>query len=425
MAITGIERNPARPSVWRLPGFRRLWAGSTVSWFGSEVGELALPLLAILTLGATQVEVGALRAAQLLPFLVATLPLGVVVDRGRRRRMMVGADAARFVLIGAIPVAVWAGVARIELLCVLVFAAGVLTVLYQLADFAFLPGLVGKGRLVDANARLAASQSATEIGGKGLGGLLVDVLSAPVAVLADALSYLASALLLSGVPDADPPAREPAASRSRRQETLEGLRLVFANRYVRPLLGEATTFNLCNEVFVIGLLLYTARDLGLDGFAIGMIFTAGGAGSFLGAALGTRLTRRFGYGAALLATLVAGNSAPLAVLAVTGPGAPTLPVFLATFAVMGFGIALANVHGVSLRQAAVAERLHGRVNAAYRLLSWGAIPVGATIGGLLAAAVGNRSAMVIGAAGIPLATLWVAASPVRSLASIDEAAERA
>jgi hypothetical protein len=133
--------------------------------------------------------------------------------------MMVGADAARFVLIGAIPVAVWAGVARIELLCVLVFAAGVLTVLYQLADFAFLPGLVGKGRLVDANARLAASQSATEIGGKGLGGLLVDVLSAPVAVLADALSYLASALLLSGVPDADPPAREPAAPRSRRQET--------------------------------------------------------------------------------------------------------------------------------------------------------------------------------------------------------------
>ncbi|BCB91853.1 hypothetical protein Psuf_091660 [Phytohabitans suffuscus] len=174
------EGSAPEGTAWANRDFRRLWLGSAVSSFGSEVAELALPLLALVTLSASAAEVGLLRVAQFLPFLLATLPLGVLVDRHRRRRLsfMVGADLGRFALLAVIPLGIWAGVARVELLYVVVFAAGILTVLYQIADFAFLPSLVRTDQLVDANGKIAATQSANEIGGRGLGGLIVQAASA-------------------------------------------------------------------------------------------------------------------------------------------------------------------------------------------------------------------------------------------------------
>lgn len=412
-------------SAWQSASFRRLWLGSTVSWFGSEIGELALPLLALVTLSASAGELGVLRAAQFLPFLLATLPLGVLVDRRRRRPLMIGADAGRFVLVASIPIAVWAGLAGMPLLYLVAFLAGILTVLYQLADFAFLPRVVATEQLVDANGRLAASQSAAEISGKGVGGLIVQVLTAPVAVLVDALSYLVSAVNLSRL-RVDEPARLPAAhpaAGSAWREARGGVRLVTRNRFVRPLLGEATTFNLFNEVFILGLLVYAIRGLGLNAAQLGLVFTAGGVGSFLGAWFGARVTGRFGYGRVLLAALVLGNTAPVAALLPVTVPALALSVLCTAFLVMGVGIGIANVHAVSLRQSAIPGRLHGRVNAGYRLISWGAVPIGAGLGGLLAAQFGGYAAMLVGALGIPLATLWVAASPVPRLATIHDVAD--
>jgi hypothetical protein len=408
-------------SAWRIPNFRRLWVGSTVSWFGSEIGELALPLLAIITLSASAAEVGVLRAAQFLPFLLATLPFGVLVDRRRRLPLMIGADVGRFLLVGAIPVLVWTGVAHIEILYALVLAAGALTVLYQLADFAILPRIVATTDLLDANGKLAASQSAAEISGKGVGGLFVQAVSAPFAVLLDAVSYLLSAVSLRRI-TVDEPSPVPTAGASARRDVVEGLRVVVANRYIRPLLGEATTFNLVNEVFILGLLLWTVRDLDLGPGPLGLIFTAGGAGTFVGAWYGTRIAKRFGYGRALLVTMLVGNTAPLGALLVTGPGAAALPVLCTVFLLIGLGTGLANVHAVSLRQAATPGDLQGRVNAAYRLFSWGAIPIGAALGGVLAGLVGGHAAMVVGACGIPLATVWVAASAIPRLKTIHDAA---
>lgn len=401
--------------------FRRLWFGSTISWFGSEIGELALPLLAIVTLAATPAEMGMLRGVQFLPFLLATLPLGVLVDRRRRRPLMIGADVGRFLLVGAIPVAVWADFAGMELLYVLVFLSGILTVLYQLADFAFLPRIVQPEQLIDANGRLAASQSAAEISGKGLGGLLVQALSAPLAVLADAITFLASAVNLGRLRTTEPPAAAPAEHRSPWREALDGIGVVVRNRYVRPLLGEATTFNFFNEVFILGLLLYSVRDLGMNPAQIGLVFTAGGVGSFLGAWFGARVTGRYGYGRVLLVTLILGNTAPAAVAVAGGTVATALAVLVVAFFVMGVGIGIANVHAVSLRQTAVPEHLHGRVNAGYRLISWGAIPLGASVGGWLAGTAGSHQAMLVGALAIPLATVWVAASPIPRLRTIGDA----
>lgn len=410
-------------SAWSDPDFRRLFRASAVSVFGSEIGELALPLLAIITLTATPTEVGFLRAAQFLPFLVATLPLGMLVDRHARRPLMMRADIGRFLLIAAIPISVWLGAAEVELLYVVVFAAGCLTVLYQLSDFAYLPDLVPASRIVDANSKLSAVHSANEIAGKGVGGVIVHVLTAPFAVLLDAFTYLLSAFELSRIRAVEQ-VSPPQHTASRFREAVTGLVAAWRHRYIRPLLLEATTFNFFNEIFVLGLLLYAVRGLELDAATIGLIFVGGGIGSFFGAWFGPRLTHQFGYGRVLLATMAVGNAAPMAAVLTRAEPVISLAVLIATFAVMGVGIGIANVHAVSLRQMAVAEDLRGRVNAGYRLVSWSVLPFGAIIGGVLASSLGAFPAMLIGAFGVPLATMWVLFSPIPRLREIGDAMEQ-
>jgi predicted MFS family arabinose efflux permease len=426
MAMTKVRSTTS--SAWSNPNFRRLWLASTVSSFGSEVAELALPLLALLTLSASPAEVGLLRVAQFLPFLLATLPLGLLVDRRRRHRLslMMGADLGRFALVATIPITVWVGVARIELLYVIVFAAAILTVLYQIADFAFLPSVVEQHQLVDANGKIAASQSANEIGGRGLGGLLIQAISAPVAVAVNAVAFLGSAISLSRISvrteDVADQEELPSSRGRAWREVAGGLRVAVRDRYVRALLGEATTFNVFNEIFILGLLIYAVRDLGLSAAAIGLVFTAGGIGSFTGAWFGARVTGRFGYGRVLLVTLIVGNAAPIGTAFAGGSPGKTLALLCTIFAIMGVGIGIANVHAVSLRQTAVREDLRGRVNAAYRLISWGAIPLGAATGGVVATQASAQVAMITGAVGMSLATLWVAFSAVPRLRTIEDAA---
>ena len=419
--------DPPPAPAWSNPNFRRLWRGSAASTLGTEIAELALPLFALVTLSASAAQASTLRVAQFLPFLLATLPAGLLVDRFRRARLrlMIGADMGRAFLVALIPLAAWTGTASMQGLYLVVFAAALLTVVFQVADFAVLPAVVAEDQLVDANGKLSATQSASEIGGRGVGGLLVQVLSAPAALVLNALGYLVSALSLSRIrlTGADAPPDGPPETRgSAWRDALAGVGLAIRHRYVRPLLGEAATFNLFNEAFILGLMLYAVRDAHLNPLAIGAVFTAGGVGSFGGAWFGARFTKRFGYGRVLLVTLLLGNGAPLGVLLADRAGTGLLPLLCAVFVVMGVGIGIANVHAVSLRQAAVPENLRGRVNAAYRLISWGAVPVGAAIGGVIATQADPFTAMAVGAVGISLATLWVALSRVPSLATIHDAA---
>ena len=410
-------------TAWTDRNFRRLWVGSSASWFGAEIGELAIPLLALITLSATPGEMGLLRTMQFLPFLLATLPLGVVVDRCRKRPLMIGADLGRFVLIGGIPVLIWVGAGHIELVYAFVFAAATLTVLYQLSDFAFLPRVVTSERLLDANGKLTATSSAAEIGGKGLGGLLVQALTAPFAVLFNAVGYLVSAFAISRI-DVDERI-ERKADRSAWREVAEGLRIVARNKYLRPLLSESTNYNLFFELFFVGLMIFAVRDIGLSPALIGLAFTIGAVGTFLGAWFGARVAGRFGYGRVLLVTFLVGNSASVLLVLLNDKG--TAMVILASvFFLMGLGTGIANVHATSLRQTVIPSALHGRVNAAYRMVSWGAVPIGASLGGLIATQFSAHTAMLVGALGIPLGTIWIAASAipkVRSIADVQLGAE--
>lgn len=408
-----------RRRAWPDANFRRLWVGSSASWFGAKIGELALPLLALITLSATPGELGLLRVLQFLPFLLFTLPFGVVVDRCRKRPLMIGADLGRFVLVAAIPVGIWLGAGRIELVYAIVFAASVLTVLYQLCDFAFLPHVVESGVLLDANSKLTATQSAAEIGGKGLGGLLVQAFTAPFAVLVNATGYLASAIAIARIDATEPPRRAPA--RPAWRDVADGIRVAARDKYLRPLVAESTTFNFFFELFLVGLMAYAVRDLAMSPALIGLAFTIGACGTFLGAWFGARATGRYGYGRVLLVTILVGNSASVLLILFTDRST-AMAVLSPVFFLMGLGTGVANVHATSLRQTVVPNALQGRVNAAYRMVSWGAVPLGAGLGGTIAAQTGPHAAMLVGALGIPTGTIWIAMSAIPRLRTIEDAA---
>ena len=419
-----VTADTSAAKAWANRNFRWIWAASTASFFGSEIGEIALPLLALITLDASATQISFLRAMQFAPFLLATMPFGVLVDRHRRRPLMIGADLGRFLLTAAIPLTIWAGVQSMGLIYGLVFGIGTLTVLYQVAEFAFQPLAVTIRQLPDANAKIVATQQAASIGGRGLGGLFVSALTAPAAIAVNAVTYLLSAASLSRATVAESRPVPGERVTTAWGEVKEGVRITLANRIVRGLLGEATTYNFFNEIFMLGLTIYAIRHLHLGAAGLGLILMVGGFGSFLGAWFGTRATARFGYGRVLLATLIVGNGVQAAaVLSIHGgPGALTL--LSAIFLISGVGIGVANSHAVTVRQLALPEQARGRVNAAYRLVSWGVIPIGAIAGGVIAQQYGPWSAELVGGIGVALATVWVAFSPVPRLRSVEDAALR-
>lgn len=407
-------------TAWRAPQFRKVWAAGLFSGVGAEVGELALPALALITLGGTAAEASWVRAALLAPFLLVTLWVGVVVDRRRRRPLMVAADVGRGAILAVLCVLAVLGWLTIPMLVAATFALGTLTVLYQLADFSFLPQIVGEHQLVDANAKVSATQSAVSIAGSGVGGTLVQLLTAPIAVAANAVGYLSSALFILRVRAVEePPPR--SARKSAFREAQAGLRVLASHRVLRALVAEASVWNFGNEVFMLALTVHVLNRVAAGPFVLGVMVTCGGLGAFVGSLLSARLTARFGYGRSLVTSMLVGNSAPLAgVLAAVASPRSAVVLLSVAFALSGIGIGIANSQSTAIRQIAIGADLRGRVNAGYRLLSWGSLSVGALLGGLLTTALGPWPAAVVGTLLMALATVPVACSPVRRVSLLDE-----
>lgn len=408
-----------RASAWASKDFRALWRASALSVAGSEVGEIALPVLALLVLDASATELSWVRMALFAPFLLLTLPLGVLVDRHPGLRLMILADAARGLLLLTVAGLALTGGLGVPILVALVAVLGACTVLHGLADFSLLPQLLTPGQLPDGNARLTATHSSLGVAGQGVGGALVQVVTAPWAVVVNGATYLGSALLLRRVSTVTD--RPPRTEGSGLQVAWSGLQALRRHRAVRALAVEATIWNLGNEVLILSITILVLRTYDLGPLALGLVLMAGGVGAATGSAMSARLTRAVGYGPGLITALAVGNTAPLAVRAFTA-GTPGRVVVLAlTFLVSGLGIGVANSQAVTVRQLAVPEGLRGRVNAAYRFLSWGALAVGALTAGQLVAALGTHRAAVIGAAVMACATIPVVLSPVRRMRStLDE-----
>lgn len=407
-------------SVWRNPNFRRVWGAGAISTIGNEVGELALPILALVTLGATATELSWIRAATFLPYLLLTMWLGVVVDRRRRRPLMIMAEGVSAVLLLGIAGTALVGWLQVPALIAATFVLGSLAVLHMLADFSFLPKVVTADQLPQANAHVTATQSTIGVAGNGVGGALVQVLTAPVAVALNGLSRLGAALLLVRVRTLEQP--PPPQTDGIARQAKEGMTSMLRHRTVRALAGEATCWNLGNEMFILALtvLIVTKRSDGA--LALGLVLMAGGVGAVLGASVSDRLTRRYGYGHSLIAAMLLGNTAPLVgVLAAADiPSTPSLVVLAVAFLASGIGVGVANSQAVTVRQLTVPEDLRGRVNAAYRLLSWGALSIGAMTAGLAVSLLGLRMTALLGATLMAIATLPVIFSPVRHMRDLDD-----
>jgi MFS family permease len=413
-----VRAAPARPSaepgLWRNGDFVRLWSAQTISLFGSQVTEFALPLVAIITLAASATEAGLVATARFLPFLLLTIFMGVLVDRSRRLPILVTTNAGRAVLLGLIPLLALVGGLGIPVLLVIAFAVGVLTVAFDLAYLSYLPSLVDRRLLVKANGALETSYSTAEFGGPALGGVLVQVFSAPLAILVDAISYVASAALLRTIRTRET-RPEPAESGRVLADIREGLAFVFRNRYLRALATQAAVWNLFNQVFLLGVMLYTLRELDLSPFFLGLFFSVGSAGGVVGGLMAERWTRRFGFGVGLLTAMTIDSLAPALVPLAGGPEPLVLATMLVAAFLWGWGLIVSNVNVVTLRQSVTPNRLLGRMTASYRLLSWGGIPIGAATGGVLADWIGFRAALVVAAIGMALSMLAILLSPLPRL----------
>jgi MFS family permease len=396
------------------PGFNAFWAGQSISLVGSQVTALALPLTAVLTLGASATELGALQAARSLPFLVLALPVGILADRVRRRPLLIGADLGRAIAIAAVPLAAMLGALRIELLYVVAFVAGALTVVFDVAYVAVVPSLVKTQELVSANARLLASSSIAEVGGPALAGQLVHALGAPFAMLVDAVSFAAGGLSIALIRRGEPapPAR---GDRAIRTELREGLEAAFGNPYVRAIGAMAATYNLIETSILTLLIPFVIRELGFDPAALGLVLGTGAIGALVGAVLAGPLGRRLGVGPAIVVAMLVECCAFVPIGALDGPSLWTAGILAAALFANGFGLAISNVHSMSVRQTVTASGLLGRMNAGYRFLVTGTVPLGALVGGALGEAIGLRSSLFCLGLALPLSVLWIAASPLPRL----------
>lgn len=411
---------PAPATLWRHRDFVKLWVAQTISVFGTGFTQLALPLIAVTLLGATPAQMGFLGTAEFLPFLLLGLVAGVWVDRWPRRPVLIVGDVGRALVLATIPLAALAGVLGMPQLYVVGFLAGVLTVFFDVAYQAYLPALVERRRLVEGNSRLEASRSIAQVSSPGIAGVVIQLFSASVAIVLDALSYLASALFIGRIRQQegrpDPSGRRPMVA-----EVREGLGVVFGSRLLRSIAGCTGTSNFFSHVWGVLIILFAVRELSLTAATIGVVFSVGNVGALLGAFVAGRVGRRLGVGPTIILTSL-GAALGFAPLVFATPRT-AVPLLIAGGLISGFSNVVYNVTQVSLRQAITPHRLQGRMNATMRFVVWGTIPLGSLAGGALGELLGLRPAITVGVAGGLLAFLWVFFSPVRSLRRMPEPIE--
>jgi MFS family permease len=414
------SERPAR-SIMRNRDFLLLWAGEGVSLAGSQVTELALPLTAVLSLGAGAGEMGLLGLARFAPYLLVTLPAGLMADRFRRRPILLWANVGRAAFIGLVPLLAMLGWLRMEHLYAVAFATGTLTVFFDVTYWSYLPVIVEPDQLTEGNSRLMATQSIATIGGPGLGGALVQVLTAPIALVVDAASFLLSAVSLALIRRPEPKP-EPSAEDTDgvRAQVREGFAVVLGHPILRALVGTAGAYNLFNAWIEVLFVILAVQVLGLTPTLIGLVLSSGAAGALAGALLAAPMARRMGIGPAVVWTVVLECVAMLPIAFVGGPTWVVLTVLFAAFFVNGFGVSLSSVHAISLRQTVTPNRLLGRMTATYRLIGYGGISIGALAGGLAGELLGVRVGVLLGAIGMLSAAAFVVLSPLRGVRSLPQ-----
>jgi MFS family permease len=406
--------------LWRHADFLKLWGGQTVSVFGTLIGRFAFLLVAAITLEATPFQMSILRVADMAPGLLVGLLAGVWVDRLSRRAIMIWTDLGRFLLVLSVPVAALLGVLAIEYLYAVALLVGVLATFFEIAYRAYLPWLVERDQLVEGNAKLQASSSVAEVGGFGLAGALVQLLTAPIAMVVDALSFLVSAISLALIRRPEPPPAPIEERQTTWHEIREGFEIVFRDPVLRAFAGSGATHQLFVQMWVAVLILFLTREMGLSPLEMGLVFAVGGVSSLIGAAVAAPLTSRFGLGRTVIWAHLLFN---LSIVFTPLSGGPYWLVLLLVSANQFFDGAyiVYEINETSLIQAISPERSLGRVNASLRFLGWAMMLLGSVIGGVLGEVIGVRWTMLFGALMALTSVVWLLASPIRGMKTMPEA----
>jgi len=401
-----------REGILSNPDFVKLWVGESISLIGSQVTQFALPLVAVLTLRSTVFQVGVLNALRFVPVIVISVFAGVWLDRRRRRPVLIASALSSAVIIGLVPLASALGVLSFGLLCAVATLAGALTVVSDVGALSYVPFLVERRHLAESNSKLQASFAVAGISGPGLAGLLIGLITAPITLSVDAVSYLFAALglILIAKPEPEPDA---AADRpSIRRSIAEGFHAVYGTRLLRVLLAQSATLNVgfgaVSTVFTV----YAIRTLHLSPAKLGITVAGLAVGALFGALLANRIRHALGLGRCMAVSIVGVSASPVALLLPRSAGLVATAVLFAGWLGHGAGISVWNVNTITLRQALTPMRLLARMNATYRMLLFGALPAGALAGGLLGNSLGLRSALVASAIVLPPPILWIFFSPV-------------
>lgn len=399
----------ATESLWRLSRFRNLWCAQTVSLLGTQVTLIAFPFVALL-LGGDALDVSLLATVEFVPILVFGLPAGAWVERLPLRRVMLWADAVRALALVVVPITWALDVLTMPLLFAVSFVIGLGTLFFDVAQMSYLPETVAEERLADGNAKLEGSRSVAQLGGPTAGGFLVQLFTAPLAVLVDAVSYAASFVFLLFVPETSRHTEISEENRGLRKQIGEGVTFVVTHKLLRPLAICDACANLAFAAVLALQVFYGAKVLHLSSGTIGIVLAVGNAGGLVGALLCGPLAKRMAPGVQLITAI-----------GVCTLGAALLPL---AHGAIGFGVALFvvyvgvvvyNVNSVTLRQIVTPTRLMGRMNATLRFIEWGSVPIGAAVGGLLVAPLGLRGVLWVCAVVCAFAILPPLLSPVRSM----------
>ncbi len=404
----GLQRNP---------DFIKLWTGQTISALGSHITNGGLPLLAVITLQASPLQMGLLEAVGSTPILLFSLIAGVWVDRLRRRPLMIATDLARAFVLATIPIAAVLGRLNIGQIYVVIALTGILTVVFNTAYRAYLPSLISREKILEGNSRLALSESTAEVIGPGLTGLLVQTITAPIAILFDALSFLLSVGSLALIRKPEPPPILTAERQSMLVEAQEGISVLLHHPLLRAITAENATHSFFGNFIGVLYALYAIRILHISPFWMGVSIGVGGASSLIGALLAERAVHRFGFGRTMLGAVWIDRIFVMMIpLAASFP-----PLGLAILIFSQIGDILGTIYAInsiSLRQSVIPARQLGRVSASMELIVAGVGPLGALAGGLLGNVLGVQNTLFIAAAGITLGGIWLLASPIRYLQEI-------
>jgi MFS family permease len=406
------------PSLWRHGDFMKLWTGQTVSELGSVVTRTAIPIAAVITLHATALQVGILVASASTAVLLVGLFAGALVDRSRRRPLMIVADAIRALVVLSIPVTAIAGALRIEQLYAVAFVEAAFGSVFDIAYRTYLPSLLPEQRLLEGNSRIGMTGAIAEIGGPGFGGLLVQLITAPMALLVDAVSFVISAISIAAIRMPERIVEHVEGPAGLRRQLAEGFAAVARHALLRPMALASVTGALFGNFFAALYTIYALDELGLSPFLLGVVISAGGVGDLAATGIVGPLTRRFGYGPTIVWT-----SAAAAVLGILIPLAGGPPLIAAAFLfipqLFGDGLAtIGTIDELTVRQQVTPRRLLGRVNGTLHVLQEGVGPIGALAGAVLAEAFGIRTAIWISVVGSLAGIAFLVFSPLRGLRAV-------